>query len=120
MQNNEDIEYQPNVRKDSGLYCFVDSNRPCDSSCMAYVVSPKAKASNSDLEDQNLNCAIVANIERAGRALTIVSQIGHALLKLKKTGAADAERIRKNASSRNPVSSFAPNTAEVKNPFGGA
>ena len=81
----EEYAEQAEVKDVSGLRCFMSDDRACGASCMAYVTYPHAKANNSDLEEQNLHCAVISNIERAGRALSIVSQIGHSLLKLKKT-----------------------------------
>lgn len=79
----------PNV----GLYCFIDSCRACGPDCLAYVAFPNIKTiQTSELSEQQVHCAVVTGIERAGRGIIMLASSVSGLLKKQEIQAADASR----------------------------
>jgi hypothetical protein len=68
--------------RENGLFCFLNSARPCSSECMAYTVSP---AESQSLGDQQKNCVLIVGVERLGR-------FSGAIMTLLKNKAADEAR----------------------------
>jgi len=90
--------HHPNIRKETGLYCFKDADRPCSAACMAFILPPDGP----DYKDQQwANCMELVSMHRSGKHLVVIaSQLGE-LLKKQKT--ADADRARSNQQPPPPV-----------------
>ena len=61
MEHQED---DPTKVYENGLFCFLNSSRPCSSECMAYTVTP---TESPTLGDQQKNCVLIVGVERLGR-----------------------------------------------------
>lgn len=86
---------QPDLveKKDAGLFCFMDSARPCGPDCMAYLNPPPQ---DPDYQGQQWSsCLLLVNAHRTGKHLVILTADVHKL----------AEKIRTAAS---PVSHIPP------------
>ncbi len=70
------IPENENRPADTGLYCFMDLTRPCNSSCAAFVTFPK-RAQSSELGEQSSHCSLLSSVERVGRNTTIIAEILH-------------------------------------------
>jgi hypothetical protein len=73
-ERDEQFIESENMREEGASpYCFLDSKRACNASCMAYVTYPKV-AKTSDLSPEQAHCAVVNNAERVGRGVIMVGQ----------------------------------------------
>ena len=54
--------------------CFLHDAVECGAECMAYVTAPRTSTA-SELNEQQSHCALLLGVDRAGRALTILSSI---------------------------------------------
>ena len=79
----------PNIRKESGLYCFMDATRACGPDCMSYILPPEGP----DYKDQQwANCLLLVNAHRSGKHLVILADVTNRLLSHTKNKAADEAR----------------------------
>lgn len=64
--------YHPNIKEEgTGLYCFMDSSRPCGPECMAFGEPPQQKDFTGK---QWANCMLLVAAHRTGKHLTILAQ----------------------------------------------
>lgn len=82
QQQHAQDEDPERVTQENGLFCFLNSARPCSSECMAYTVHP---AESQSLGDQQKNCVLIVGVERLGR-------FSGAIMTLLKNKAADEAR----------------------------
>lgn len=92
--NNEIPLHHPNMvdaepTRKNGLICWRDKDRPCGADCMAYVEAPVGPDYQGK---QWANCLVLVNEHRTGKHLTILSQVGGELVRVRKTEAADRAR----------------------------
>ena len=73
-ETEEELMAIPDRKEESGLYCWLAPERPCDATCMAYVLKPRL-SKNSELSEQQAHCTTLVNLERAGRNITILTEI---------------------------------------------
>lgn len=84
-------EHHPNIKPEdkNGLYCFLDSKRPCGADCMAYVPAPDGP----DYKDQQwASCMLLVSAHRGAKHVALLAVQGQELLHRTKTAAADAAR----------------------------
>jgi hypothetical protein len=74
----------------SGLFCFIDSARPCEADCMAYLgVRPEGK----DYEGQQwAKCLLLVNAHKTGKHAVSLASQADSLLKHLRVKSADARR----------------------------
>jgi len=60
-----ETSYHPEIKEDSGLYCFLTADRPCAASCMAYtpVIEERFKG------QQFAHCIVLVGLRRSGQQL---------------------------------------------------
>ena len=74
----------------SGLFCFIDSARPCSSECMAYL---SARPEGRDYENQQwAKCSLLVSLHKVGKHAVALASQGDALLKHLRVKAVDAAR----------------------------
>lgn len=91
---DEELVHYPNLKEGNGLYCFLDSVRPCSSECMAYLVEPAGPV-GSPLSPQQQHCLLLTRVEQLPRF------IGGGISLLKKQ---QADKARVEAGSKSPPS----------------
>lgn len=75
--------------EEGGLDCFMDKERPCTASCMAWTPVPEGP----DYKDQQwANCMLLVNAHRGGKHLVVLAQVGSKLAEKARTDAADRAR----------------------------
>ncbi len=85
----EDPPHHPSLKEESGLYCFLNMDRPCSAACMAWTPPPEGV----DFQDRQwANCLLLVNAHRAGKHLVVLAATAGELLKTTKTAAADRAR----------------------------
>lgn len=88
--------HAPSMREEEespggGLYCFLDKERPCDVTCMAYIAQPDGP----DYQDQQwANCLLLVNAHRGGKHLIVLASNSGELVKKAKNEAADRARAQ--------------------------
>lgn len=89
---------QPNLQDaNTGLFCFLNSDRPCGPDCMAYTTHVK-RAASSELNAQSAHCSVLVSLERAGRNLTVIAgDVHHHLVGQGKRTADAAREAQVNA-----------------------
>jgi hypothetical protein len=74
-----------------GLICFLNIDRPCEPSCMAWVKPPDGP----DYQDQQwANCYLLVNAHRGGKHLVVLAANTGALVKKTMDEAADRARVQ--------------------------
>lgn len=56
----------------NGLYCFLDSARPCGPDCMAYVLED---SESKKLSTQQKNCSLLVSVDRLSRYVAQASSL---------------------------------------------
>jgi len=74
----------------SGLFCFLDSARPCEADCMSFLlVQPEGR----DYEGQPwARCTLLVNLHKVGKHAVALAGQGDSLLRHLRVKNADAAR----------------------------
>ena len=75
----------------TGLYCFLDSKRPCSSECMAHLAQAP-EGPDYATEQQWPHCMLLVNAHRTGKHLVVLAATATDALKTVRTMAADQKR----------------------------
>lgn len=71
METEDGMVEVPSVKEESGLYCFIDSARPCSADCMAFLTTlPEAKEFQGN---QWAQCHLLVNIHRMGKYSSVTA-----------------------------------------------
>lgn len=89
--NEPFLEAPPERKADtSDLFCFIRAERPCDASCVAYLV---VQPSGEDYREQPwAQCLLLVNAHRGGKHLTILTNTAVSAYNAELTRAADEAR----------------------------
>jgi hypothetical protein len=85
--------HAPSLKEDdpNGLICFLNIDRPCEPTCMAWIRPP----AGPDFQDQQFsNCMLLVNAHRAGKHLVVLASNTSALIKKAQDEAADRARTQ--------------------------
>lgn len=86
--------HHPNLRQETGLYCFKDATRACGAECMAYIAPP----AGDDYKDQQwAHCMELVSMHRTGKHLVVIAANLDQLIRLRKKADADRERLNQPA-----------------------
>ena len=89
---NEPFLEVPAERKvsDGDLFCYLDASRPCNATCVAYLV---VQPSGEDYREQPwAQCIMLVNAHRSGKHLTILASTAVSAAESAHTRAADELR----------------------------
>lgn len=76
----------------SGLYCFIDATRPCESECMAFLL---AQPEGNDYQGQQWSkCALLVNLHKMGKHAVALAGQGDSLVRHFRVKAADDSRAK--------------------------
>jgi uncharacterized protein (DUF3084 family) len=109
-EKESEVGYSPETLEpgEAGLFCFLDQDRVCAATCMAYMTSA-SEPSKTPLSQAQQRCSILSSAEQAARHVVIVASVLASSEKRKKTELADKKR---EANMPTPLG------AAPKNPFG--
>lgn len=91
----------PEMRDDVGLYCFLNSDRPCGAECMAFVTNP-IDSKTQELGHAQQHCNIISSIERVGRHLAVIGGVLARQARAAEVKEQDNVRAANAGSSPNP------------------
>lgn len=78
----------------TGLYCFIDSARPCGAECMAYL---STRPEGRDYEGQQwAKCGILVSLHKGAKHVVALAGMGDSLLKHLRVKHADAVREKQS------------------------
>ena len=88
MTTDRPLDYKP--APENELYCFLDSARPCQAECMAYLpVRPEGE----DYQQAPFSsCMILVNLHKIGKHHVALAQAGANLVRDGRNKAADQAR----------------------------
>lgn len=75
MNKEEPFIEMPETRRvdDTDLFCFSDATRPCNSSCVAYLL---VQPEGDDYREQPwAQCLVLVNAHRSGKHLTVLASV---------------------------------------------
>lgn len=75
MSKDEPFIEMPETRRveDTDLFCFSDTTRPCNSSCVAYLL---VQPDGDDYREQPwAQCLVLVNAHRSGKHLTVLASV---------------------------------------------
>jgi len=64
--------FHPDLKEKSGLFCFMDKDRPCGSDCMAFQSEPMAKGPDYDGR-QWAQCTALVALHQGGKHMVSVA-----------------------------------------------
>lgn len=81
MNREEPFIEMPETRhvNDTDLFCFSDATRPCNSSCVAYLL---VQPEGDDYKEQPwAQCLLLVNAHRSGKHLTVLASVASSACK---------------------------------------
>ncbi len=81
MSKDEPFLEMPETRRvdDTDLFCYSDATRPCNSSCVAYLL---VQPDGDDYKEQPwAQCLVLVNAHRSGKHLTVLASVASSACK---------------------------------------
>ena len=83
--------HHENVKEASGLYCFLNSQRPCTAECAAYFTDLELPQGPDYKDKQWAHCLVLVNVHRAGKHLVVLADAVTRVTKQQADSARDAQ-----------------------------